>query len=165
AGDLIAGAIAQGDDRWRLFSPYGLVWTGGMLGKAAMSVVLPARRVRAWAARALVRSRFASRFAGQPDPSAPDLPAPPAPLEGAPADTAATAIAEAPPVKKRPPRSPRKPAAPKGKRPSPEAAPREKRQAKPRAPKDVLRPRRSVRAKSAAQAIDEPSGRDRRPAP
>ena len=28
-GELIASAIAQGDDRYRLFSPYGLQWTGG----------------------------------------------------------------------------------------------------------------------------------------
>jgi gamma-glutamylputrescine oxidase len=33
AGELIAGAIIEGDDRWRLFAPYELVWAGGALGR------------------------------------------------------------------------------------------------------------------------------------
>lgn len=33
AGELIASAIAERDDRWRLFVPFGLVWAGGWLGK------------------------------------------------------------------------------------------------------------------------------------
>lgn len=35
AGILIARAIVEGDDRWRLFSDYELVWAGGRLGQAA----------------------------------------------------------------------------------------------------------------------------------
>ena len=35
AGDLIASAIADGDDRYRLFAPFGLTPTGGPLGAAA----------------------------------------------------------------------------------------------------------------------------------
>lgn len=35
AGELVAGAIAEGDDRYRLFAPFGLTPTGGPLGKAA----------------------------------------------------------------------------------------------------------------------------------
>jgi hypothetical protein len=34
AGEMIARAIIEGDDRWRLFSPYELVWAGGRLGRA-----------------------------------------------------------------------------------------------------------------------------------
>ncbi|CAN0448603.1 unnamed protein product, partial [Phaeothamnion confervicola] len=34
AGELIAGAIVDGDDRWRLFSPFELVWAGGWVGRA-----------------------------------------------------------------------------------------------------------------------------------
>lgn len=34
AGELIASAIAEKDDRWRLFIPFGLVWAGGWFGKA-----------------------------------------------------------------------------------------------------------------------------------
>ena len=33
AGGLIAGAIVDGDDRWRLFAPYELVWAGGTFGR------------------------------------------------------------------------------------------------------------------------------------
>src|SRR5262249_46842576 len=33
AGDLIARAITEHDDRWRLFLPYELVWAGGALGR------------------------------------------------------------------------------------------------------------------------------------
>ena len=35
AGELIAGAIAEKDDRYRLFAPFGLTPTGGPLGAAA----------------------------------------------------------------------------------------------------------------------------------
>jgi gamma-glutamylputrescine oxidase len=34
AGEMIARAIMEGDDRWRLFSPYELVWAGGRAGRA-----------------------------------------------------------------------------------------------------------------------------------
>jgi hypothetical protein len=34
AGELIASAIAEHDDRWRLFVPFGLVWNGGWAGRA-----------------------------------------------------------------------------------------------------------------------------------
>jgi len=35
AGNIVAQAIAEGDDTWRLFSPYELVWAGGKAGRAA----------------------------------------------------------------------------------------------------------------------------------
>lgn len=35
AGELIARAIVDNDDRWRLFSAYELVWAGGLLGRLA----------------------------------------------------------------------------------------------------------------------------------
>jgi hypothetical protein len=34
-GEMIARAILDGDDRWRLFSSYELVWTGGRAGRIA----------------------------------------------------------------------------------------------------------------------------------
>src|ERR1700674_1448875 len=34
AGALIARAIVEGDDTWRLFLPYELVWAGGRVGRA-----------------------------------------------------------------------------------------------------------------------------------
>jgi glycine/D-amino acid oxidase-like deaminating enzyme len=39
AGEMIARAILDGDDRWRLFSPYELVWAGGRFGRAAAQAV------------------------------------------------------------------------------------------------------------------------------
>ncbi len=35
AGEMIARAILDNDDRWRLFSPYELVWAGGRFGRVA----------------------------------------------------------------------------------------------------------------------------------
>jgi hypothetical protein len=52
AGELLAGAIADGDDRWRLFAPYELVWAGGTLGRVAAQCLFWAveGRHRAWQA-------------------------------------------------------------------------------------------------------------------
>ena len=52
AGQMIARAILDGDDRWRLFSPYELVWAGGRLGRAVAQAV-------AWTGQA--REAFAER--------------------------------------------------------------------------------------------------------
>ena len=38
AGDIIARAIAEGDDTWRRFLPFELVWAGGAIGRAAAQV-------------------------------------------------------------------------------------------------------------------------------
>jgi glycine/D-amino acid oxidase-like deaminating enzyme len=35
AGSIIASAIHEGDDTWRLFTPFELVWAGGAIGGAA----------------------------------------------------------------------------------------------------------------------------------
>jgi hypothetical protein len=44
AGELLATAITERDDRWRLFLPYELVWAGGTLGRVV-------RHVGAWSLR------------------------------------------------------------------------------------------------------------------
>jgi gamma-glutamylputrescine oxidase len=54
AGNIIARGITEGDDRWRLFLPFELVWAGGALGRAAMQVYY-------WGFRA--RERLAARRA------------------------------------------------------------------------------------------------------
>jgi glycine/D-amino acid oxidase-like deaminating enzyme len=36
AGVMLAQSIVEGDDGWRLFAPFELVWAGGRLGRAAM---------------------------------------------------------------------------------------------------------------------------------
>src|SRR5262249_58065060 len=38
AGMVFSRAIVDGDDTWRLFSPYEFVWAGGRLGRVAMQV-------------------------------------------------------------------------------------------------------------------------------
>ncbi|MCC6888556.1 MAG: FAD-binding oxidoreductase [Hyphomicrobiales bacterium] len=38
AGTVIARAIAEGDDTWRRFVPFELVWSGGLVGRAAAQV-------------------------------------------------------------------------------------------------------------------------------
>ncbi|MBR0696231.1 FAD-binding oxidoreductase [Bradyrhizobium lablabi] len=39
AGQLIARSILWGDERWRLFSPFELVWAGGAIGRVAGQVI------------------------------------------------------------------------------------------------------------------------------
>ena len=56
AGNIVAQAIAEGEDTWRLFAPFELVWAGGKLGRAAMQVYY-------WWFDA--RERFAARQARQ----------------------------------------------------------------------------------------------------
>ena len=46
AGDLIARYIVKGDETWRLFSPYDLVWAGGKAGRAAAQALYWVRRAR-----------------------------------------------------------------------------------------------------------------------
>jgi len=38
AGNILAQAIVEGDDTWRLFAPFELVWAGGSVGRAVMQV-------------------------------------------------------------------------------------------------------------------------------
>ncbi len=75
AGDLIARAIVEGDDRWRLFLPYGLVWTGGLAGRAAVQVAYWVTRAREELAARLsrqseARHRGASQVGVTPDAGA-----------------------------------------------------------------------------------------------
>jgi glycine/D-amino acid oxidase-like deaminating enzyme len=39
AGELVARGIVEGDDTWRLFAPYELVWAGGRTGRALAQAV------------------------------------------------------------------------------------------------------------------------------
>src|ERR1700744_1464462 len=55
AGQLIARSILWGDERWRLFSPFELVWAGGPLGRVAGQIVGIWGRGASAAAGALAR--------------------------------------------------------------------------------------------------------------
>jgi glycine/D-amino acid oxidase-like deaminating enzyme len=57
AGQLIARSILWGDDRWRLFSPFELVWAGGPVGRVAGYFVGLWGRGSSAAAGALARHR------------------------------------------------------------------------------------------------------------
>ena len=60
-GQLVARAIQQGDDRWRLFSPFELVWAGGSMGRVAGQAVNVWSRGSSAAAGALSRWRERAR--------------------------------------------------------------------------------------------------------
>jgi glycine/D-amino acid oxidase-like deaminating enzyme len=57
AGQLIARSILWGDERWRLFSPFELVWAGGPLGRVAGQIVGIWSRGASAAVGALARHR------------------------------------------------------------------------------------------------------------
>jgi len=61
AGQLIARSILWGDERWRLFSPFELVWAGGPTGRIAGQLVGMWGRGSAAAAGALARHRERAR--------------------------------------------------------------------------------------------------------
>ena len=61
AGQLIARSILWGDERWRLFSPFELVWAGGPTGRVAGYVIGLWGRGSSAAAGALARYRERAR--------------------------------------------------------------------------------------------------------
>ena len=61
AGQLIARGILWGDERWRLFSPFELVWAGGVTGRVAGHFVGMWGRGSSAAAGALARYRERAR--------------------------------------------------------------------------------------------------------
>ena len=92
AGDLIARAIVERDDRWRLFSAYELVWAGGRIGPAAAQVVYWSMQVRDAIEERLSHRREAARRrpAATPEPTV--AMAAPAPVERAHARDLVTAF-------------------------------------------------------------------------
>uniref|UniRef100_UPI0038F5D2A6 hypothetical protein n=1 Tax=Streptomyces scabiei TaxID=1930 RepID=UPI0038F5D2A6 len=61
AGQLIARSILWGDERWRLFSPFELVWAGGTTGRVAGHLIGMWGRSSSAAAGALARYREGAR--------------------------------------------------------------------------------------------------------
>jgi len=61
AGQLVARSILWGDGRWRLFSPFELVWAGGTTGRVAGQVIGMWGRGSSAAAGALARYRERAR--------------------------------------------------------------------------------------------------------
>jgi gamma-glutamylputrescine oxidase len=46
AGNLVARAIVDGDQTWRQFTPFELVWAGGVFGRAAAQIRVWVKRLR-----------------------------------------------------------------------------------------------------------------------
>src|ERR1700739_1056351 len=65
AGQLSARAILWGDERWRLFSPFELVWAGGPTGRVAGFMVGLWGRGSAAGSGALARQRGRARAQGR----------------------------------------------------------------------------------------------------
>jgi gamma-glutamylputrescine oxidase len=107
AGELVARGIVDGDQTWRLFAPYELVWAGGRLGSAIAQGLYWGRSsmdgLKAAASRYRERRRVAKRqrqeairLAG---PVRPTVLPPPAELAAAPVvEAAVTAEAKAIPA-------------------------------------------------------------------
>jgi hypothetical protein len=114
AGELIARAIVENDQRWRLFSGYELIWAGGPAGRVVAQTSYWARRIgeRFGADRAHRRE-----IAQQPDDAA-DMAADDAPIAPeAPVDTAGTVAEQTPQPEKAPGKH-----GPKERRPKKDAA-------------------------------------------
>ena len=62
AGQLIARSILWGDERWRLFSPFELVWAGGPIGRVAGHIVGMWSRGSSATSGALARYRERARI-------------------------------------------------------------------------------------------------------
>jgi glycine/D-amino acid oxidase-like deaminating enzyme len=61
AGEMIARAILDGDDRWRLFSSYELVWAGGKFGRAAAQAAYWSMQARDGVQERISRYRDSAR--------------------------------------------------------------------------------------------------------
>jgi glycine/D-amino acid oxidase-like deaminating enzyme len=65
AGLLVAEGMLAGDERWRLFSPFELVWSGGVAGRFAAQVVYSWSRGAAATQATLSRFRERARYREQ----------------------------------------------------------------------------------------------------
>ncbi|RDV05172.1 NAD(P)/FAD-dependent oxidoreductase [Undibacter mobilis] len=91
AGELIARGIVDGDDTWRLFAPYELVWAGGRTGAAVAQGLYWWRSGAAALAGSLSRYRERRRLAKAERDAAVAAAGPVIPPERLPADQIAAA--------------------------------------------------------------------------
>ncbi len=84
-GELIARGIVEGDQTWRLFAPFELVWAGGLLGRMLAQGIYwgtrPVERIEQGLARYRERARLRKQArravrSGQAPPPAPEAAAP-----------------------------------------------------------------------------------------
>jgi gamma-glutamylputrescine oxidase len=72
AGNLIARAMVEGDETWRRFTPFELVWAGGMLGRAAVQMRIWIRRLRDRATERRARAQPVQHQAREADAAQPE---------------------------------------------------------------------------------------------
>jgi glycine/D-amino acid oxidase-like deaminating enzyme len=70
AGDIIARGIVDNDQTWRLFTPYELVWAGGLFGRALAQGVYWGSRPLEWVGQGAARYRERARARKAPRPAA-----------------------------------------------------------------------------------------------
>lgn len=67
AGNLIARAIVDGDRTWRQFTPFELVWAGGIFGRAIAQIYYWTKRVQGVLAERRARAAELAHRARQAD--------------------------------------------------------------------------------------------------
>jgi len=138
AGELVACGIVENDQTWRLFSPYDLVWAGGMFGRAAVQAFYWSRRIR--------ERIDAHLHGGQPSVQTPhEVPLSPEPAQDAVALAAEASVAPAAPAIQ--------PAEPEAIAAQPEKPPAIKKAKKRRKPK---KRKSKARAKTVAGDAQQP---------
>jgi glycine/D-amino acid oxidase-like deaminating enzyme len=96
AGNIIARAIVDGDETWRQFTPFELVWAGGVFGRAAAQIRVLVKRTRAALGERRAQAReLAHRQAREAEAARQERPALEAQTVEEPA-SAATPVPEAP---------------------------------------------------------------------
>jgi gamma-glutamylputrescine oxidase len=61
AGNLVARAIVEGDETWRKFTPFELVWAGGVFGRTAAQLRVWIKRLTDASAERRAQARHAAR--------------------------------------------------------------------------------------------------------
>jgi gamma-glutamylputrescine oxidase len=70
AGNIVARAIVEGDETWRKFTPFELVWAGGVFGRTAAQLRVWIKRLTAAAAERRAKAREAAQRTTPEPPNA-----------------------------------------------------------------------------------------------
>jgi hypothetical protein len=99
AGEIVARAIVDADKTWQTFSPFALVWSGGVYGRVAQQVAYWSNRVSELVVSRMAQRREERRLREMEADNTPSVAVEPALPAEAPAPAeAATGTAENPPV-------------------------------------------------------------------
>jgi len=73
AGNLVARGIVEGDETWRKFTPFELVWAGGLFGRAAAQLRVWIKRLTDTAAERRAKARETARRGADVSQTATDV--------------------------------------------------------------------------------------------